>query len=81
MPDVIVEIVVVGLNIVYRQTSLAATENDDAGYEPVNAMFVCPITVSPKTTPDIANVPVDAEDADVIVPRVTAPSDAVPKLA
>jgi hypothetical protein len=73
-----VEIVVVGLNIMYLQTSLANTENEDAGYEPVNAIFVCPTTVSPATTPANANVPVDAEDADVIVPRVTAPSAAVP---
>lgn len=81
VPEVMVEIVIVGLNIVYLHTSAAATENDAAGYAPVNAMLVCPITVSPRATPDIANVPVDAEDADVIVPRVTAPSDAVPKLA
>ena len=70
--------VVVGLKIVYLQTSLAATENEDAGYDPVNAMLVCPIIVSPKTNPDIANVPVDADDADVMVPRVTAPSATLP---
>ena len=41
-------------------------------------MLVWPITVSPATNPDIANVPVDADDADVMVPRVTAPSVVVP---
>jgi hypothetical protein len=73
-----VEIVVVELNSVYLQTSFAKTENDEIGYEPVNAMFVCPITVSPATTPANANVPVDVDEAVVIVPRVTAPNDAVP---
>ena len=78
VPDVIVEMVVVGLNIVYLQTSVAATEKDAAGYDPVKAIFVWPITVSPASNPDIENVPVDADDADVIVPSVTAPRDAVP---
>ena len=40
VPDVIVEMVVVGLNIVYLQTSAAATEKDAAGYDPVKAIFV-----------------------------------------
>ena len=65
----------------YLQISLAATENEDAGYDPVNAIFVCPITVSLASNPDIENVPVEAEDADVIVPSVTAPSAADPNVA
>ncbi|NBW23587.1 MAG: hypothetical protein EBR82_88155, partial [Caulobacteraceae bacterium] len=61
------------LNKLYLATSVEATEKLTIGYAPVNARFAEPITISPAEIPVIANVPVEFEDAVVIVPRVAVP--------
>ena len=65
------------LNKLYRATSALTAEKLAIGYAPVNARLAAPITISPSATPDIANVPVEFEDAVVIVPNVAVPIVAV----
>lgn len=69
------------LKRLYLATSFEKTEKLTNGYAPVNARFADPVTISPGTTPVIENVPVEFEEAVVMVPRVTAEMVVLPNAA
>ena len=79
VPPVIVESEVAdALNRLYLATSELTAEKFAIGYDPVKARLAAPMTMSPRATPVIANVPVEFDEAVVIVPSVTAPNVVVP---